>query len=99
MVVWLWVQAYFDSNLAPAGFEMALAGDVALSQTMIGSVVSTQTVSILVSLCLCRLNGDQANVDRAEFERFGRFHSEDAFKHLACAKRALPESRFNPEIR
>lgn len=44
------IRGYERSNLRPCGIKLAFAGDVAVSQTLIGAIVSTQTISLLVSL-------------------------------------------------
>jgi predicted RND superfamily exporter protein len=44
------VRAYAAEHLAPAGIEVACAGDVAVSQALVGGIVSTQVRSLVASL-------------------------------------------------
>lgn len=44
------LRAYEQEHLAPYGIRLSLGGDVAVSQTLIGAIVSTQVVSVLLSL-------------------------------------------------
>jgi len=44
------VQSYAGRHLAPAGIEVACAGDVAVSQALVGGIVTTQVRSLLASL-------------------------------------------------
>jgi predicted RND superfamily exporter protein len=44
------IDEYERAELAPQGIKLGLAGDVAVSQTLIGAIVSTQVTSLLVSL-------------------------------------------------
>ncbi|MCH7706770.1 MAG: hypothetical protein IIB33_06950, partial [Chloroflexi bacterium] len=44
------IRNYETTYLKPHGMTISLAGDVAVSQTLIGAIVSTQTRSLLLSL-------------------------------------------------
>lgn len=44
------IREYERQRLAPLGIRLRLAGDVAVSQAMIGAIVRTQTQSLLLSL-------------------------------------------------
>lgn len=44
------IRDYETTHLKPHGMTISLAGDVAVSQTLIGAIVSTQTRSLLLSL-------------------------------------------------
>ena len=44
------IRQYERANLTPQGIKLAFAGDVAVSQTLIGAIVNTQVTSLLVSL-------------------------------------------------
>lgn len=44
------IREYERQNLAPHGISLAFAGDVAVSQTMIGAIVQTQLRSLLLSI-------------------------------------------------
>ncbi len=44
------IREYERANLAPHGIALDFAGDVAVSQTLIGAIVSTQVRSLIVSL-------------------------------------------------
>ena len=44
------IRAFEAERLRPAGISLDLAGDVAVSQTLIGAIVSTQVRSVLISL-------------------------------------------------
>ncbi len=44
------IRAYETEHLAPAGLHISLGGDVAVSQSLIGAIVSTQLRSLLISL-------------------------------------------------
>lgn len=45
------IRDYEQRHLAPYRIELGFAGDVAVSQTLIGAIVSTQVRSVLLSLC------------------------------------------------
>jgi uncharacterized protein len=44
------IRAYERENLAPNGIKLSFAGDVAVSQTLIGAIVGTQVVSVAAAL-------------------------------------------------
>jgi predicted RND superfamily exporter protein len=44
------IREYEQTRLKPLGLELRFAGDVAVSQTLIDAIVSTQTISLLLSL-------------------------------------------------
>ncbi|MHC5110645.1 MAG: efflux RND transporter permease subunit [Planctomycetota bacterium] len=44
------IDAYANEHLVPKGIRVAFAGDVAVSQTLIAAIVSTQVRSVLISM-------------------------------------------------
>ncbi len=44
------IKEYAQTNFAPAGISIRMGGDVAVSQTLIEAIVTTQTRSLLISL-------------------------------------------------